>query len=185
MRLPELGRALILRQFQAVRARASARILAETGIPSRQLAIETIEFPFELTLELAEELDLSLCLDVGHVLSGFSGPIDLFDVLERMLPRLAEVHLHDSPRWTPGTPIVYGADHQALGTGDLDLGRLLRRLEAASFAGPLVMELTVPEAEASLEVIRKRRRLDRSAANCTRRTTNVSFSGDSASREVG
>jgi len=154
MRLPELGRAMILRQFQAAARASLAAILAETGIPSRQLAIETIEFPFDLTLELAEQIDLSLCLDVGHILSGFSGPIDLFDALERMLPRLAEIHLHDSPRWTPDTPIVYGVDHQALGKGDLDLRRLLDRLEAAGFAGPLVMELTVPEAIASLEVIR-------------------------------
>ena len=154
MKLPELGRTLILRQFQAAAAESLAAILAETGIPSRQLAIETIEFPFELTLELAERFDLSLCLDVGHILSGFSGPIDLFDTLERMLPRLAEIHLHDSPRWTAG-PIIYGADHQPLGAGDLDLARLLRRLTEANFAGPLVMELTVPEAEASLEVMRR------------------------------
>ncbi len=157
MRLPELGRGLILHQFQAAARESIHAILAETGIPSRQLAIETIEFPFDLTLELAEALDLSLCLDTGHILSGFSGPIDLFDALERMLPRLAEMHLNDSPRWMPGTPIIYGADHRPLGTGDLDLGRLLDRLEAARFAGPLVLELTVPEAVASLEVIRRTR----------------------------
>jgi sugar phosphate isomerase/epimerase len=157
MRLPETARALILRQFQA-RAMESLRvILAETGIPSRKLAIETIEFPFELTLEMAEALNLSMCLDTGHVLSGFSGPIDLFDAVEKMLPRLAEVHLHDSPRWTPGTSIAYGQDHQALGQGDLDLGRLLDRLDAAGFAGPLVLELTVPEALSSLQTIRDAR----------------------------
>ncbi len=157
MRLPEMGRALILRQFQARAAESLRTILAETGIPSRKLAVETVEFPFELTLELAERLDLSLCLDTGHVLSGFAGPIDLFDALETMLPRLAEVHLHDSPRWTPGSAIVYGRDHQALGKGDLDLGRLLDRLASADFAGPLVFELTVPEAVASLEVVRQTR----------------------------
>ena len=157
MRLPEMGRALILRQFQARAAESLRAILSETGIPSRKLAIETVEFPFDLTLELAQALDLSLCLDTGHVLSGFAGPIDLFDALETMLPRLAEVHLHDSPRWAPGTSIVYGKDHQALGKGDLNLGRLLDRLAAADFTGPLVFELTVPEALASLEVVRQTR----------------------------
>lgn len=155
MRLPEAARDLILRQFQARALESLRTVLAETGLPSRQLAVETIEFPFELTLELADVLDLSLCLDTGHVLSGFAGPIDLFDALERMLPRLIEVHLHDSPRWTPGSAISYGLDHQALGRGDLDLGRLLDRLAAASFAGPLVFELTVPEALASLAVVRQ------------------------------
>jgi hypothetical protein len=37
----------------------------------------------------------------------------------------------------------------------LDLGRLLDRLAAARFAGPLVFELTVPEAAASLAVVRQ------------------------------
>ena len=87
MRIPEVARALLLRQFQACARESIQAILAETGLPSRKLAIETVEFPFELTLELAEELDLSICLDTGHVLAGFSGPIDLFTALERCLPR--------------------------------------------------------------------------------------------------
>ncbi|PKO22426.1 MAG: hypothetical protein CVU38_09360 [Chloroflexi bacterium HGW-Chloroflexi-1] len=161
MRLPAAGKALILRQFQAAARHSLATILAETGIPSRQLAIETIEFPFELTLELAEALDLSLCLDVGHVLVGFSGPVDLFDALETCLPRLAEIHLHDAPclttaaRWQgPERQTGYGQDHQALGKGDLDLGRLLDRLIEVDFRGPVILELTVEEALASLDVIR-------------------------------
>ena len=155
MRLPELARAVILRQFKSHARESIQAILAETGIPSRRLAVETIEFPFDLTLELAEELDLSVCLDTGHVLVGFSGPIDLFDALERCLPRLAEVHFHDGPWQGPNQVIGYGKDHQALGKGDLDVARFLGRLAAAGFTGPLVFELTVPEAEASLEVIRK------------------------------
>lgn len=157
MNLPEQARALILRQFQSAARDSLQRILRETGLPSRKLAIETIEFPFDLTLELAETLDLSMCLDTGHILSGFSGPVDLFNALERLLPRLAQIHLHDSPQWRPGTPIVYGKDHQALGTGDMPLGPLLDRLEAARFDRPLIFELRVDEALASLEVIRRTR----------------------------
>jgi len=97
MRLPDLARSLILKQFENGARESLKTILAETGIRSRQLAVETIEFPFDLTLELAEELDLSICFDTGHVLVGFSGPVCLFDALERCLPRLAEVHLHDGP----------------------------------------------------------------------------------------
>lgn len=155
MRLPEVARAIILRQFQARALESLRTLLAETGLHPRKLAVETVEFPFELTLALAEALGLSLCLDTGHVLSGFAGPVDLFDALEHMLPRLAEIHLHDSPRWTPGSKIVYGQDHQALGRGDLDLGRFLDRLATADFTGPLIFELTVPEALASLEVVRQ------------------------------
>jgi len=154
MRLPAAAKASLLRTFQAG-ARASIRqILAETGLPSRKLAIETIEFPFDLTWELAEELDLSICLDVGHVLVGFSGPVSLFEVLDRVLPRLGEIHLHDGPWQGPERVIGYGKDHQALGRGDLDVARLFGRLGAAGWAGPVIFELTTDEALASREVVR-------------------------------
>jgi sugar phosphate isomerase/epimerase len=152
MQISEMARTLILRQFQSG-ARASIRtILEETGLPSRRLAIETIEFPLDLTLELAEEFDLSVCLDTGHVLAGFPGWFDFFDVLEKLLPRLAEVHLHDSKKMPEGVR-GYGEDHKPLGQGDLELGRLLDRLAAVNFSGPLVFELNVDEALESLKVI--------------------------------
>jgi|YNPBryantNP2012_1023418.scaffolds.fasta_scaffold00126_19 sugar phosphate isomerase/epimerase len=155
MRLPETARAIILRHYFQNCARESLRaILTETGIPSRRLAIETVEFPFDLTLELAEELDLSICLDTGHVLAGFSGPIELFDALEQSLARLAEIHLHDCPWQGPERRIGYGLDHQPLGRGDLDVERLFGRLAEVGFNGPIIFELTVEEALASLEVVR-------------------------------
>jgi sugar phosphate isomerase/epimerase len=157
MPLPETARGLLMHLFQANAAQSIQTILTETGLPSRRLAIETIEFPFELTLELANSLNLSICLDTGHVLAGFSGPVELFDVLERALPRLAQLHLHDAPWQGPDRVLGYGKDHQALGTGDLDTGRLLDRLSAANFGGPLIFELTVEEARASLEVVRRLR----------------------------
>jgi len=154
MGLPDMAQAMALRQFQARAGESIRTLLAGTGIPSRQLAIETVEFPFDLTLELAEALDLSMCLDIGHVLVGFSGPLGLFEALERCLPRLSEIHLHDAPWQGPEHQIRYFQDHQPLGAGDLDVARLLDRLAEAHFAGPLVMELRVEQALASLEVIR-------------------------------
>jgi sugar phosphate isomerase/epimerase len=152
MEISELARTLILSQFQ-MGARESIRtILSETGLPSRRLAIETIEFPLDLTLELAEEFDLSICLDTGHVLAGFPGWFDFFDVLEKILPRLAEVHLHDCRKMPQGVR-GYGEDHKPLGTGDLDLGRFLDRLVAANFSGPLVFELKIDEALNSLKIV--------------------------------
>ncbi len=155
MRLPPAAKETLLRIFQAGARDSIRQVLAETGLPSRKLAIETIEFPFELTWELAETLDLSICLDTGHVLSGFSGRLDLFAVLERVLPRLAEIHLHDSPQWTPGAAIRYGQDHQALGRGDLDVRRLFRCLDEAGWNGPIIFELTVEEAQASRQVLQE------------------------------
>lgn len=154
MRLPETARALLMRLFQQGAAHSIQTLLAETGMPPRKLAIETIEFPLELTLELAEKFNTSICLDTGHVLSGFSGAWELFDALEVILPRLGEIHLHDSPRNLAQDAIVYGRDHQALGKGDLDTPRLLNRLQQARWDGPIIFELTVPEALASLAVVK-------------------------------
>lgn len=155
MRLPPSGKALILRLFQNNAMQSLKTLLAETGIPSRKLAIETIEFPFEMTLEMAETLDLSICLDTGHVLVGFSGPVQLFDVLEQVLPRLGEIHLHDGPWQGPQRSIGYGKDHQALGKGDLDVDCLLKRLAEARYQGPIIFELRMEEALESLETIRR------------------------------
>lgn len=155
MDLPEQARALILRLFQQQAGTSIAAILSETGLPSRKLALETVEFPLELTLELAERFDTGICLDTGHILAGFAGRPDLPSALEAVLPRLAEVHLHDCPMQRPGELPGYGRDHRPLGTGDLDLAGLLRRLAAAGYDGPIVLELTVEEALASLQVVRE------------------------------
>jgi sugar phosphate isomerase/epimerase len=156
MGLPEAAKGFILQQFQAGARASIDTLLGETGLESRRLAIETIEFPLDLTVALAEELDLSLCLDTGHVLAGFSGSVDFMAAVERCLPRLAEVHLHDSPQCSAEDP-GYGLDHRPLGTGDLDLEGLLDRLIEADFGGPVIFELTLAEALASVAVIRERR----------------------------
>jgi sugar phosphate isomerase/epimerase len=154
MHISEIARTFLLRQFQDGARESLEQILMETGVPSRRIAIETIEFPLDLTLELTDELDLSICLDTGHVLAGFPGWFDFFDVLERCLPRLAEIHLHDSKLMPEGRR-GYGEDHKPLGHGDLELGRLLDRLSAARFKGPLIFELQLEEALASLKVVRQ------------------------------
>jgi len=156
MKISETARSIILRQFQAAARQSLIEILEQTHIPSRCLAIETIEYPLDMTLQLADELDLSLCLDTGHVLAGFPGWFDLLDVLEQCLPRLAEVHLHDSRKMPPGRR-GYGEDHKTLGTGDLDLAHLLDRLNEAGYEGPVILEMTVAEALQSLQAVRSLR----------------------------
>lgn len=154
MNMAEAAKTFMLRSFSANAHSAIREVLAATGLPSRKLAIESIEFPFDLTLELANELDLSFCLDVGHVLAGFSGDISVEDALEQALPRLGEIHLHDCPQCTFDQP-GYGQDHHALGTGDLDVAYLFDRLARANFTGPIVFELGLRDALASMQVIRQ------------------------------
>jgi sugar phosphate isomerase/epimerase len=151
------GHGLIIRQFQANAMESLRVLLAESGVPSRRLAIETVEWPFELTLEMAEQLDLSMCFDTGHVLVGFSGPVEVFDALERCLPRVAEIHLNDGPWQGPDQVIGYGKDHLQIGAGDLDAGRLMDTLVATDFQGPIIFELTPTEALGSLQHLRRLR----------------------------
>jgi sugar phosphate isomerase/epimerase len=153
-RLPDMAKTAILKQFQSNARESIKAILGETGIPSRLLALETIDFPFDLTYELVEEMNLSMCLDTGHVLVGFSGAVELFDILKTILPRLGEIHLHDGLWQGPERHIGYGKDHQPLGNGDLDVPRLLDYLSDAQYSGPIIFELTVDQSLKSLDYIR-------------------------------
>ncbi len=157
MKALEHVRPLVMRLFAAQARISIEQLLRRTGLPSRCVAIETIEFPFELTWGLAEDLDLSVCLDVGHVVAGYTAGVTLLDALERTLPRLTEIHLHDAyRRESPGeAPRI--ADHLPLGAGDVPLGAVLDRLALAQFAGPIIFELTLEEAQASLQAVRSLR----------------------------
>jgi len=153
MRISGLVKSLLLRRFQASALQSLETILERTGIDTRRLAIETIEFPLELTLELANQLDLSICFDTGHVLAGFPGELDFFAALDLCMPRLGEVHLHDCPAHQQNGGIQYGKDHRPLGNGDLDVIQLLSRLDQAGFSGPVIFELQLEQALESLQVI--------------------------------
>ncbi len=146
MRLPNEAKNYLLSQFQQNAADSIRQILEKTGLASRAIAIETIEFPFDRTCALAEELDLSICFDTGHILAGFSGEIDFFEAFERVRNRLSEIHLHDCPL---EEAIGYGKDHQALGKGDLDLKKFYAQLSKTEFNGPVIFELSVADALAS------------------------------------
>ncbi len=153
--LPVIAKNFTMQQFHDCARESVNLILEETDIPSRKIAVETIEFPFELTHSLAEEYNLSMCLDTGHVLIGLSGPIDVFEALDSCLPRLGEIHLHDGLKQNADGHIMFGSDHQTLGRGDLDVGRFLDKLEEANYSGPIIFELSKSEAIESIENIRK------------------------------
>ena len=155
MNLPDNVKSLVLKQFQLGAVNSIKAILEESGIYSRKLAIETIEFPFDLTMEIAELLDLSICLDTGHVLAGFSGSISIPDVFKACAHRLAEIHLHDSPNFLKTGQLGYGKDHQALGKGDLDIEHLFQLIKQNNFTGPIIFELTVEEAQRSIHYLQE------------------------------
>lgn len=157
MKALEAMRPLVMGLFATQARRSIEQLLERTGLPSRLIAVETVEFPFDLTLGLAEAFDLSMCLDTGHVLAGYTAGVSLLEALEQCLPRLAEVHLHDAYHRQSPDGTVRIADHLPLGAGDLPLGNFLDKLAGSGFSGPVIFELTIEEATASLEAIRKLR----------------------------
>jgi sugar phosphate isomerase/epimerase len=152
--IPDEARPLVTGMFQRHAAHSVEELLHRTKLPSRAIAVENIEFPFDLTLALAEELDLSLCFDTGHVLAKYSGPISFEEALQRSLPRLAEVHLHDGYYLPQPDGTFRRDDHLPLGEGNLPLDFLLDTLKEAGFEGPVIFELTIEEAKASLDYLR-------------------------------
>lgn len=151
--IPESARPLVLAMFNRHAKECVEKLLRRTKLPSRAIAVETIEFPLDLTLALAEELDLSICFDTGHVLARFPGPVDFEEALRRSLPRLAEVHLHDAYYRPQADGTFHRADHLPLSQGDLPLSSFLDALRQAGFAGPVIFELTIQEAMQSLEIL--------------------------------
>lgn len=130
-------------------------LIQQTNIPSRKFALESIEFPFEITWMIAERLDTSICLDTGHVLSGQSGATDVVDFVNQYHSRLSEIHLHDGDlRKMVGRRFPY-YDHRVLGEGNLPTVEFLTTLEDRGFDGPIIFELNREDALKSLEVIRK------------------------------
>jgi len=113
------------------------------GQEARRLAIENIEYPLDPLLPLVTEFDLSLCLDMGHVLRYGH---DWQQAVEEFLPRARHLHLHG---------VSGGRDHRALAAADgswlLGLGERLRHLD---FSGVVTLELYALErVEQSLAVI--------------------------------
>jgi sugar phosphate isomerase/epimerase len=152
--IPDQARPLVVGMFQRHAAHSIEELLRRTRLPSRAIAVETIEFPFDLTLALAEEFDLSLCFDTGHVLAKYPGPVAFEEALQRSLPRLGEVHLHDAYYRPQPDGTVRRKDHLPLGEGELPLDFLLDTLQEAGFEGPIIFELTIQEAKASLDYLR-------------------------------
>ncbi|NHV99098.1 MAG: sugar phosphate isomerase/epimerase [Thaumarchaeota archaeon] len=126
--------------------------LADAGVKPRRIALESIEFPFSKTLEIAERFDTSICIDTGHILAGYSGEISVENALRKCSSRLGEIHLHDAYRRVENGRLVV-RDHLPLGAGDLNVEGFFKALRETGFTGPIVFELGLRDARASLSKI--------------------------------
>jgi len=146
MNLPELAQGFMMHQFTSYAANTIKETLERTNIPSRKLAVENIEYPFNLMYPIIQQMDLSICFDTGHLLAGFSGQISIMKFIDKYYDRIIELHLHDGkfPR----------IDHKPLGEYDLPVRELLLKLLEKNFAGPLIYELNLQEAIQSMNYIK-------------------------------
>ena len=62
-----------------------------TAENSRRIAIETLDYPLDLLADILVDLDLSICLDLGHLMVyGY----DVLDVFRHFASRTTVLHLH-------------------------------------------------------------------------------------------
>ena len=73
------------------RVQQSLEQIIGPDIPGRLLSIENLDYPLQWLDELIAAHDLSLCLDIGHLLI-FSG--ELTETFARYRDRIALIHLH-------------------------------------------------------------------------------------------
>lgn len=141
--------------FEALARNASRSVeqivtsFSDMGLDSRRIALESIEFPFSKTLEIAEEFDTSICIDTGHILAGYSGEVGVEEALKKSSGRLSEIHLHDAYKRMKGGRLVT-RDHLPLGAGSLNVDSFLQTLKQVMFEGLIVFELGLKDAKSSL-----------------------------------
>jgi sugar phosphate isomerase/epimerase len=73
------------------RARAGLEQLLSAGVQPRLLAIENLDYPFAPVMELVREFDLSICMDVGHLLLRGENITSFY---QEQAERIAIIHLH-------------------------------------------------------------------------------------------
>lgn len=149
---PEAMHLLACGYLNSFAMKSVEEIISKTEIDPRRLAIENIEFPFEFTREVVDELDTGICFDTGHLLTKQSGDESVFEFYRKHRDRIVEVHLNDGiDTKTPGKH----EDHLVIGKGELLVRDFLLELKKDAFNGPLIFELTTEEVIESLQTIKE------------------------------
>lgn len=78
------------------------KILSAT-LPKDMIAIETLDYPFELIEDILIDLDLSICLDLGHLVIY---DYNVKEIFKKYSFKTSIIHLHG---------VENGHDHRALG----------------------------------------------------------------------
>ncbi|MFX0070181.1 MAG: TIM barrel protein [Candidatus Hermodarchaeota archaeon] len=139
---------VILDLFTNYATQSVKKLIRETKIDRKKIAIENIQFPFDRTLDMINKLKTSFCLDTAHFLGGFSGEVDIVDTAKKYLDITSEIHLQDySDNFSP-------PDHVALGRGRNFPVEFLKIINDYDFKGPVVFELGLEQAYESIQFIK-------------------------------
>lgn len=71
--------------------RSNMERLLGNGIDARAISIETLDYPLELIEDIIADLNISVCMDVGHLILRGS---DIVNVFNRFASRISVIHLH-------------------------------------------------------------------------------------------
>ena len=104
------------------------RSLLSNGLDPRKLSVETLFYPADLLKPLLDEFDLSLCLDVGHVILGGGDPLAVYEAFRS---RISIIHLHG---------VHKGCDHCALDLFDPSMFSKIRSI-LKDFSGSVSIEV--------------------------------------------
>lgn len=148
---------LVCSLLSAFSAQSIEEIITTTEISPSRLAIENYVFPFEFTHEVIEEYGTGICFDTAHLITRMSGTESIMEFYKRYKSRITEVHLQDGT-YLEHKGAIARDDHVALGAGimgDNVLKEFLQALHRDEFKGPVIFELSIDEAQSSLETIRR------------------------------
>jgi sugar phosphate isomerase/epimerase len=122
-------------------------------IPAEKLCIENLEYiDFGEVFPLVKKFGTRVCMDVGHIKLR-QEEIDEF--VRIYGPRLGHVHVHDVTRSLFDKRVTVLDDHQALGSGFIDVDAVIGMLRAANFDGPVVLEVHSVDPIDSVGVLKR------------------------------
>lgn len=104
------------------------RTLLESGINPGLISVETLDYSPKLLKDILEEFNLSMCLDIGHMIVHGYDPCDVYQEFKK---RISIIHLHG---------VQNGCDHISL---DLLPEKEFKRIEKIirEFTGSLSIEV--------------------------------------------
>jgi sugar phosphate isomerase/epimerase len=73
------------------RVRRNLEKLLNTGIRGDVIAVETLDYPFEIVADIVAALNLSICMDMGHLINHGYDPMEMFETFRA---KIKIIHLH-------------------------------------------------------------------------------------------